>query len=238
MKKVLMRVSLVLAFSGISCWADLVPIDDPLHGYCQGVGQCVDNGTNSPTTNNSPVNFGFTVSPGPASGDFLLDVLVPNNESKPASFAITGTHTGTATLFSATPWTSGQLDSYLGISGNPTNGIGAYLPSTQALDPGATGFFVYQVDLGNTLLQDASNPNVNPLLNISPDLPLASYIVAFLNEGTAANPNWIATANSGAIFERDGPTVSAVPEPTSIVLLGSILCIVCRGIYNQGRLKP
>ena len=33
---------------------------DTLHGYCAGVGQCIDNGTNSPTTNNPPVNFGFT----------------------------------------------------------------------------------------------------------------------------------------------------------------------------------
>jgi hypothetical protein len=234
MKKVLIRVSLVLAFSGISCWADLVPIDDPLHLYCGGVGQCVDNGTNSPTTLNPPVNFGFTVSPGPASGDFFLDVLVPNNEAKPASFAITGTLTGTANLFSSTPWTSGQLDSYLGISASPTNGIGAYLPSTQALDPGPTGFFVFQVNLGNTVLQDASNPNVNPLLNISPNLPLASYLVGFLNEGTAANPNWIATANSGAIFEKDGP-LTPVPEPASIILLGSLLCVVGRGIHKKYR---
>ena len=32
---------------------------DTLHGYCAGAGQCVDNGTNSPTTNNPPINFGL-----------------------------------------------------------------------------------------------------------------------------------------------------------------------------------
>ena len=58
--------------------ADIV-LTDPLHGYCAGVGQCVDNGTNSPTTNNPPVNFGFTISPGPQTGIVLIDVLVPNN---------------------------------------------------------------------------------------------------------------------------------------------------------------
>ena len=116
-------------------------IDDPLHGYCAGAGQCIDNGINSPTTINPPSNFGFTVSPGPASGDFRVEVLTPNNEPGPASFAVTGTLTGTATLFSATPWTSGDLASYLGISASPNNPIGAYLPSTQSLDPGATGFF-------------------------------------------------------------------------------------------------
>jgi hypothetical protein len=225
---------LIAATSGISCWADI--LDDPLHGYCQGAGQCIDNGTNTPTTNNPPINFGFTVSPGPASGDFVLDVLVPNNEAKPASFAITGTLTGTASLFSSTPWTTGQLDSYLGISASPTNGIGAFLPSTQALDPGATGFFVFQVDLGSTLLQDASNPNVNPLLNISPGLPLASYIVGFLNEGTAGAPNWIATANSGAIFERDAPP-GTVPEPTSILLLGGVLLASATALRKKAHPK-
>src|SRR5262252_7365006 len=52
---------------------------DPLHGYCGGPGQCVDNGTNSPTSNNPPTNFGFTISPGPGTGTFFLDFLLPNN---------------------------------------------------------------------------------------------------------------------------------------------------------------
>jgi hypothetical protein len=188
---------------------------DPLHGYC-GVGQCADNGTNSPTSNNPPVNFGFAVDPGPASGDLTVDLLVPNNQSHANSYAITGTLSGTATLFSTTAWTSGALDMYLGISASPNNPIGAFLPSTQALDPGATGFLVYQVDLGMTTLQGASNPNVSPLLNISPGIPLASYLVGFLNEGGG---NIVATANSGAIFETSAPV--STPEPNSLVLLGT-----------------
>jgi hypothetical protein len=228
-----LTISLLVAVTGGSCWANSMPMipNDPLHGYCQGVGQCVDNGTNSPTTLNPPINFGFTVSPGPATGtSFLLDVLVPNNEPHASSYAITGTLAGTATLFSATAWTSGQLDAFLGISASPANPIGAFLPSTQALDPGATGFFIYQVNLGMTTLQGDANPNVSPLENISPGLPLASYLVAFLNEGTVANPNWAATANSGAIFETRGAV--AVPEPSSMILVGSILCIVGCGILR------
>jgi len=184
-------------------------IEDPIHGYCAGAGQCVDNGTNSPTSTNPPSNFGFTISPGPQTGDLRIDVLVPNNEPAPASFALTGTLAGTATLFSPTAWTSGDLASYLGISASPNNTIGAFLPSTQALDPLATGFFVFNVDLGNATLQDAANPNVSPLENISPGLPLASYLVAFLN-------NTIATANSGAIFVNH-----KAPEPASMTLLGT-----------------
>src|SRR5262249_38732259 len=85
--------------------------------------------------------------------------------------------------------------------------------------PGATGFFVYQVDLGATTLQGPGNPNVGPLLNLSTTLPLGAYIVAFLNEGTVEAPNWIATANSGAIFETSPP--SAVPLPSALVLFAT-----------------
>ncbi len=224
MRKFFLLITLALVLHGSPSSADPA---DPLHGFCWGATPaCADNGTNTPTSTNPP-NFGFTISPGPQTGDFVVDVLVPNNEAPtPAalSFSVTGTQggplntlplSGTATLFSSTAWTSGQLDTYLGIGASPTNPIGAFLPSTQALDPGATGFFVYQVDLGINRLQDNPNPLLGPLLNISPGLPLASYIVGFLNTGAAA-PNWVATANSGAIFE----TGRRVPEPSSALLLG------------------
>jgi hypothetical protein len=196
--------------------------DVKLHGYCAGggAGQCVDNGTNSPTSTNPLSNFGFTISPGPQTGDLTIDVLVPNNEPKPASFAFTGTLSGTATLFSPTAWTSGQLDSYLGITAKPNNPIRAYLPSTQALDPGATGFFVFQADLGTATLRGASKPNISPLENISPYLPLASYLVAFLNGS-------VGTAHSGAIF------VTKAPEPTSLALLATALVGI--GVFYRRR---
>ena len=201
------------------------PAAATLHGYCAPAAtECIDNGTNSPTMMNPPSQFGFTTSPGPTTGDLFVDVLVPNNVMNPSalSFALTGTLSGTASLFNATAWTSGQLDAYLGtpISGaKPANPIGAFLPATQALDPSATGFFVYQVDLGTTTLQSPSNPNVAPLENISPGLALGSYIVGFLNEGNATAPNFQATANSGAIFVNGSP--STVPEPASLLLLAT-----------------
>jgi hypothetical protein len=209
---------------GVSLVLFSAPAAATLHGYCAPPStECIDNNTNSPTSVNPPSQFGFTTSPGPTSGDLWVNVLVPNNEaSNPSSmsFALTGTLSGTATLFSTTAWTSGMLDSYLTISASPANPIGAYLPSTQSLDPGATGFFVYQANLGTTTLQGPSNPNMSPLESISPGLPLASYIVGFFNEGTASDPNFQATANSGAIFETSGPP-SSVPEPASLLLLAT-----------------
>jgi hypothetical protein len=200
------------------------PAAATLHGYCAPTAtECMDNGTNSPTSVNPPSNFGFTTSPGPMSGDLWVDVLVPNNEaSNPSalSFALTGTLSGSAKLFSATAWTGGMLDSYLGIKASPANPIGAYLPSTQSLDPSATGFFVYSANLGTTTLQGPSKPNMSPLENVMPGLPLASYIVGFFNEGTAGAPSFQATANSGAIFETSSSSI-AVPEPATLLLLGS-----------------
>jgi hypothetical protein len=164
----------------------------------------------------------------------LIEVLVPTNETSPTSFTLTGTLPGTATLVSTTAWTSGNLDTYLGISASPSNPFGAYLPSTQGLDPGATGFSVYQVDLGTTTLQDASNPNQTPLENRGQVLPLASYIVGFLNEGTAASPNWVATANSGAILETS--TLStATPEPSTMLI--AALGVIGFGSYGWRRRK-
>jgi hypothetical protein len=213
LKKVLLPslilLTLVLATGG-AVWADTV--DDPLHGFCNGsAGSCTDNGTNTPLGNST--KFGFSISPGPQTGDLILDILVPNNYALPASFAITGTQcgtannvacSGTATLFSTTAWTGGSLAGYLGISGSPNNPIGAYLPTSQSLDPGATGFFVFQVDTGTSKIWDNSNEGNGPTF----DLPgggfgsdLGGYIVGFCGTGCTGNTDpYVATANSGALL--------------------------------------
>ncbi len=224
--------------SGLAALPFVLPVSahasvilDPLHAFCYApTPACLDNGTVTPTTTNPP-NFGFTISPGPQTGDYRIDVLVPNNEDgSPSglSFAITGTQGGTAntspisstaSLFSATAWASGKLDAYLGITSSPENPIGAWLPTTQGVDAGATGYFLYQADLGQTKVQDNPDALLGPLLNISPGLPIGSLIVSFLNTGTVDQPDWVATANSGALFEGGAPP--RVPEPTTIALMGA-----------------
>lgn len=196
---------------------------DALHGFCYGGSTCSDMGSNTPTSVNPP-KFGFVSSPSGDTGAFYIDILVPNTGSPAGSLGVLNTTTSTtssATLFSNTAWTSGQLDTYLALAGGatPANPIGAFLPGTQVLNPTATGFFVYQDSLGTQTLNGSG-----PLLTLQSALPLGSYIVGFLNIGTANSPNFVGTANSGAIFET-GPSSSPVPEPSSLMLLGSGIAV-------------
>ena len=213
-------------------------IEDPLHGFCNGslpAGACVDNGTNTPLGSNS-TQFGFTISPGPQTGDLELVLLLPNNLSSPASFAITGIQGGTANTdpISATAalhsgqWTSGNLDAFLGFSASPNNPIGAYLPSTLIVDPGPpapTGFFVYTADLGNTKIWDNANAALGPIFDSISGFnnDVGGYIVGFCGTG-CTNPV-VATANSGALLVDvpGGGGGTFIPEPGSLALLGAAL---------------
>jgi PEP-CTERM motif len=185
---------------------------DPLHGFCWGGTTCSDNGTNTPTSANPP-KFGFNASGKDATGDFVIDFLIPDNVAmKPASIGVTGSVAGTATLFNNTAWTSGQLDSYLGISASPANPIGAFGAG------GISGYFVYQLNLGTQTLGGNSDPLTGPQETVTGGLPLDSYIVGFLD--IPGDARWSATANSGAILETSPPP-SAVPEPSSLLLFGT-----------------
>ena len=204
MKRVLMLTLAGIAFAAAS------PASATLHGFCNSTAPCTDNGSNTPTSVNPPT-FGFTSSPGGESGTLLIDILVPNNASQPSSFTMSGGLSGgstiTANLFSATPWSSGTLQGYLGISGTPNNPIGAYI-----LPSGNSGWLVYQTMISDvTLSGSASDSNT---LTLDQGLANGSYILAYIG---GAN-GYDATANSGAIREIHDP----VPEPATwgMMLLG------------------
>jgi len=79
--------------------------------------------------------------------------------------------------------------------------IGAFLPSTQALDPGATGFNVREAVLGfdpRTLAQEGTPPVPRLIFNISgvTALPFDSYVVANLVQSDGKT---IATANPATV---------------------------------------
>lgn len=186
-----------------------------LHGFCSIGSICTDNGTNTPTDVNPPV-FGFSAGGHDATGDVSLAILVPDNLAQPGSFSVSGFDgnnyaSGTASLFSGSAWTSGELDDFLGISASPTNPIGAYLPATLDLGQNADGYWVYFVDLGTLTLPSNGNASDAYLLTLGQDLALGGYIVGFINQSGAYG----ATANSGAILE----TGSSVPEPATWAMM-------------------
>jgi hypothetical protein len=185
---------------------------DTLHGYCWGTGNtCSDNGTNTPTALDPP-QFGFHGSGGTDTGDVWYIFLLPTAASDPASIGVTGTVNGTAALLSGN-FTSGQLDSFLGISASPTNPIGSFGAG------GVSSYEVYKFDLGTQTITGTTGPQETTSIG----LPTNSYIVAFINTGVTA-PNWSATANSGAILETGTPGTTrdaSTPEPASLVLLGT-----------------
>ena len=190
---------------------------DPLHAFCTGAFTCSDNGTITPVASTQPT-FGFTKSPDSGTYDLVLYALAPEPPTNNAlSFSITETFPGatttSASLVSSTPWTSGDLYAYLGLTlanGSPKNPIGAYI--TAGVDPTASGFYVYQADMGTVTF----GATTDPTFSLSTALPEGTLILGFAE----ANGKAISTAQSGTLLLDTPPPVPA-PEPVSAALLAT-----------------
>jgi hypothetical protein len=197
---------------------------DPLHAFCIGTtcsSQSFSGGSVLTTTNN-PQSFGFYKTPGGGgSSDFLLEVLVPNNEiANPGTIFGTNTANSSASgiLQGSGAWSSGSLASFLNISANPSNPISALLGATLSVDPGATGYDVYQYDFGRVSFGTSSGGSVPPDPAFTAgSVPTGTVFLGFAH----GDDGYVATANSEALAELGSPT--AVPEPTSFALFGSAL---------------
>ena len=181
---------------------------DALHGFCS---DCVGN---SPAAG-PLVEFGFWNAGRDNSGTYFIDILTPDNgvsSAPPGTYTITGGASGTAALFSSTAWTSGTLDSYLGIRASPSNPLSPWLHATQSLDPKAMGYWVFQANLGlNTL---GTSSGTGPLLNLNSTLPQGSVIVAYLENGTSRDTSGN-HETSGSDDESSGSHETSVSDERS-----------------------
>lgn len=201
-KNLILGVTLLAALALVSAPAQA----DALHGFCTNV-TCSDNGAITPVPSSSP-SFGFWDASGPITGTDIVVVLSLTNVGGAIALNptnVTGTPPTSATLL-PTEWTSGDLDAFLGLSASPNNPFGNY-GGSGGLDAGATGFFVYELNLGSQTAQNQTNELNGPLFSATGLAP-GTFILDFVGG--------VATANSAAL-----EIVGTAPEPSSLLLLGT-----------------
>jgi len=238
MRKMLLAVTAIAALTAPQL-ARAAIIEDPLHGLaCTGT-TCVntDNSSFAPFTGTS---FGFTISPGPATGTLDLVVGVPTNEINTGTFNLPGlTDNGgglTTTPFSrlnlfsaASAGGTGILSTYLGLgSFSPTDNFSNLSAGTLANDPGFDGnFLVFSVSIPNfTIDQNCSPCSLTNQFNFASLLPGGSFVTGLFNEVTGPEAgNNIGTAASGHLVQTvavPGPIVGAGLPGLLSALLGMV----------------
>jgi hypothetical protein len=149
--------------------------------------------------------------------------LVADNQNAGFSLTLDGVNTtqssAAASLVSATEWNSGFLSDYMQNQSGPftfsknSHPLDAYLPSTQTVDPGANGYFAYLFNFGAFDYKTAPG---DPMFSVgSGAVPVGTIFLEVLTNSD--HMVTVDTPNSASILETNSP----VPEPGSLVLMGS-----------------
>ncbi len=201
---------------------------DTLHGYCVApAAACTDNGTITPTNDNPPhfaFNYDGNVNNG--HGDFWLIQLVPDNHNAGFSLTLNGANTVlssvAASLFSSTEWNSPTEVEWLYVADmefrRSLPSIDSFLPSTQGVDPGANGYYVYLYDFGAFDYKTAAG---DPKFSVnSGSVPQGSIFLSVLTDAGTKNVT-VDTPNSAAILEAARPRPFLSPRHFSWWALAS-----------------
>jgi hypothetical protein len=231
MRKLLLATALSMGALVGTANADVVIIDDPLHGQCPGC-SAQNIGGNDVTLlgPNGVIGFGFASSPEGSSGDLVLKFLIPDNFTLTqvndfiAGVKVTGTNQpvgGTSmTLFTSAQfgntWTAADgvgLEGFLGLNAQPPNPLDAWLGATKTEQPTATGYYVLTADMGQFTLGGQSDPLAD-IFALSPaSYPQGGLIAANLLNAIDKNGHdlgTVSTAQSSALYFGDSV---AVPGP-------------------------
>ena len=188
---------------------------DSLHGFCASPSDCSATSVNgNPVIQfNGSAQFGFYDAGGPVTGVDEIVILSTTNVGATIPFSVDGVP-DSFSLFSTIPWSSGALDTFLGISASPQNPFNNY-GGPMGIDTTVTGFFVYDA-IGFSTLENQAGELNNPLFTITGGLAAGDFALDFLLP--TGDSKWIGTANSEAL-ESVGPS-TPVPEPSSLGMIG------------------
>jgi hypothetical protein len=196
-------------------------LDDPLHGIvCSGAGTGCTNTDNNSFAPLTTTNWGFQISPGPATGNLTLVFGIPTNEINPATFNLPSlTDNGGSiadTVFSRTSFyttSSPDLSLFLGLGNfSPTDNFSNLSAGTAASDPTFNGdFLIFTATLtGVTLDANGATTLANDFM-FGSNAPAGSFITGLF---TDANGN-IGTAASGHLVVQP-LAVTPTPLPGSV----------------------
>lgn len=251
MRKVLFLLASVAALSASPAKADTVILDDPLHGMiCSGAGtgctNAADNGSFTPLSSVS--NWGFSISPGPATGNLTLAILVPTNSINVATFNLPSlTDNGGPSLgefvFSRTTLFNvgdgSSLAAYLNLpnaaSYSPTDNFANASAGEATEDPAFNGnFLAFTITLPGITLGDTSATTIANDFAFGGNLPAGTVILGLFNElvdknGNAVN-SFIGTAASADLVITPFAS-SETPLPAAVWLFAGGLGVL--GVFAR-----